>query len=84
MNIKNQKIITKQKSIKIKISDELSGIQSYKGTLNDQWILMEYDVKNDLLIYHFDKNLKQGSNNFKLKVTDKKGNKSIYQTELVF
>jgi len=84
LNIKDQKIITKQKSIKVNISDELSGIQSYIGTINDKWVLMEYDVKNDLLVYHFDKYLKQGSNNFKLKVTDKKGNKSIYQTELVF
>lgn len=84
LNINKQKNLSNQKTIKIKISDELSGIQSYKGTLNDKWILMEYDVKNDLLIYHFDKNLKKGANNFKLKVIDEKGNKSIYQTELVF
>ena len=70
--------------LKIKISDELSGINNYDGTLNGQWILMEYDVKNNLLIYHFDKHLKQGSNNFELKVTDKKGNQANYKAELTY
>jgi len=84
LNIRDQKNITHQQTIQIKISDELSGIKNYNGTLNNKWILMEYDLKNDLLIYHFDKNLKQGSNIFKLTVTDEKGNQSNYQAELVF
>lgn len=84
LNIKDQKDISNQQYIKIKISDELSGIQYYKGSLNGQWILMEYDVKNDLLIYKFDKHLKQGSNSFKLKVADEKGNQSIYMAEITY
>jgi len=84
LNIKDQKNIVNQQSLKIKITDELSGIKKYKGTLNDQWILMEYDVKNDLLIYRFDNYLQKGSNSFKLIVTDEKGNQSNYQAELIF
>lgn len=84
VNIKSQKNIANQETIKIKISDELSGIDTYKATLNDQWILMEYDVKKDLLIYNFDKHLLKGSNNFELKVVDEKGNKTLYQAELLF
>lgn len=84
VNIKNQKNIAKQQTIKIKITDELSGIKKYKGLLNNKWILLEYDVKNNLLIYHFDENLQKGSNIFKIKVVDKKGNQSIYQAELIY
>jgi murein DD-endopeptidase MepM/ murein hydrolase activator NlpD len=84
LNIKYQKNLTNQKTIKIKISDELSGIKTYNGMLNDNWILMEYDIKNELLIYRFDKNLEQGSNIFKLTVTDEKRNQSNYQAELIF
>lgn len=84
VNIKDKKVITNQQTIKIKISDELSGINKYNATLNGHWILMEYDVKNDLLIYQFDTNLKQGSNKFKILVTDKKGNQSNYKAEVIY
>ena len=32
--------------IKFKIEDKLSGINSYNGTINGNWILLEYDNKN--------------------------------------
>jgi hypothetical protein len=84
LNFEDQKDISGQQDIKIKISDELSGINYYEGSLNNKWILMEYDVKNDLLIYNFDNHLKQGVNDFKLKVTDEKGNQLIYMAELIY
>ena len=84
LNIKDKKNVTNQQTIKIKISDKLSGIKSYRGMLNGKWILMEYDVKNDLLIYNFDDRLLQGTNIFTITVTDKKGNQSDYQAELLY
>ncbi len=36
--------------IKFKIEDELSGINSYNGTINGNWILFEYDNKNKTII----------------------------------
>jgi hypothetical protein len=62
--------------------DELSGIDSYTGTLNGEWILMEYDEKNDLLIYYFDKYLIEGENIFKLEVYDNTNNYNVYETVL--
>ena len=38
------------KIIKFKIDDELSGINSYTGNLNGNWILFEYDNKNKTII----------------------------------
>ena len=84
LNITNNKDISVQKTIQVQISDELSGIGYYRGTLNDKWILMEYDAKNDLLTYRYDERLAKGENNFKLTVTDKRSNVSVYRVKLFF
>jgi len=83
INIFNNKKVGKQKSIQIKISDNLSGIQTYKGTLNGKWILMEFDAKNNLLVYTFDDRIISGKNRFVLVVTDAVGNSSRYEALLI-
>jgi hypothetical protein len=70
-------------AVKFTISDELSGISTYRGTLNGKWLLMDYDAKNDLLIYLIDERLLTGQNAFELVVTDGKGNRSSYKATLV-
>ena len=40
--------------IKIKITDDLSGIKSYDASIDEKWALFEYDQKNNILIYRFD------------------------------
>ncbi|MFU8845024.1 MAG: M23 family metallopeptidase [Bacteroidales bacterium] len=82
VNINPGKSLLAQQSIQVKISDELSGISHYRPTLNDEWILMEYDEKNDLLVYSFDRLLKEGENIFKIEVWDKKENYSVYSAIL--
>ncbi len=83
LNIKNNKNLAKQNTIKIRIKDSFSGIKSFKGTLNGNWILMEYDAKRSLLTYRFDKKLSAGKNTFILTVTDKMNNKNIYTADLI-
>ncbi|MCH3923296.1 MAG: MATE family efflux transporter [Bacteroidales bacterium] len=75
LNFKNnKKLFRSQKSLKVRIKDNLSGIRSYNAYLNDKWVLMEYDGKNSLLTYTIDDNLLQGKNTLKLVVKDKKNN----------
>jgi hypothetical protein len=40
---------------------------------------MEYDLKNDLLIYKIDSLTQKGGNDFILKVTDERGNVSEFK-----
>jgi len=70
--------------IQIKISDNLSGIENYRGTIDGKWVLFEYDLKNNLLSYLFDKKRIQSGKNHKLEltVTDNKGNTSTYKTNI--
>jgi murein DD-endopeptidase MepM/ murein hydrolase activator NlpD len=62
----NQKVL-------VKISDELSGIQAYDGYVDGQWILLEYDAKNDLLVGSLSE-ISKGDHLLKLIVKDNKNN----------
>ncbi len=83
VNVFPKKKVAKQSSILVKISDNLAGIKTYRGTLNGKWILMDYDEKNRLLSYAFDEMMKPGKNLFVLTVTDAVGNSSRYEANLI-
>jgi hypothetical protein len=73
--------LTEKNEIRIRITDELSGIRSYEPSIDGNWALFEYDQKNDVLIYKFDETrIKKGTkHNLSLKVTDNKDNSRIYK-----
>jgi len=72
--------------IRIKITDEFSGIKSYEPTIDGNWALFEYDQKNNLIIYRFDEKriIKGTSHNLSLKVSDNKDNISYYNCEFTW
>ena len=49
--------------------------------MDGQWILMEYDAKNDLLIHRFDGRIPAGQHTLRLEVSDHVGNKKVYERE---
>jgi hypothetical protein len=69
--------------LRIRITDDLSGIKSYEPIVDGKWALFEYDQKNDLLKYRFDPDriIKGTNHSLTLKVTDNKENQSIYSCE---
>lgn len=83
VNVVNNKNISQQNDIRVNITDNLSGIKSYRGTMNGKWILMDYDAKNDLLLYEIDDRTQKGSNKFTLVVEDQVGNQAVYEANLV-
>ncbi|RLD62688.1 MAG: M23 family peptidase [Bacteroidetes bacterium] len=71
--------------IKFKIKDTLSGIDTYNGYIDNQWVLFEYDAKKNLLTYVFDEKIsKKNNHTLKLTVTDRVGNKKTYSHLLKF
>ncbi len=82
VNIMPNKKVSGQHTIQMKISDNLSGIKSYRGTLNGKWILMDFDSKTATLTYDFDDRMKPGKNEFRLVVRDAVGNESQYKAFL--
>lgn len=64
------------------IKDDLSGIKSYNGYIDNNWALFEYNQKNDLLFYIIDKDrIKKGiEHELELFVIDEKDNVTTYYT----
>ncbi len=82
INFSEGKWISSQKELKIKITDELSGISSYRATINGKFILMEYNYKNDVLTYDFGDAINtETENNLKLIVIDNVGNSATFEAK---
>jgi hypothetical protein len=84
LNIEKGKSVAKQKTIKMIIKDEDSGIKAYNAYLNGKWVLMEYDAKNNLLVYDFDEHMQKGKNDFRLQVVDLLNNKNEFKAEVLY
>ncbi|MFZ4546089.1 MAG: M23 family metallopeptidase [Bacteroidales bacterium] len=69
--------------LKFTVSDNFSGIKTYKGTINDKWVLVEWDPKNKLMTYKFDNMVETGTNTFILHLEDEKGNNSSYTSTII-
>ena len=65
-----------EKSIKFKVRDNFSGINYYNATLNGEWILLEYDAKNNLLEHFFYGQKTNKKQKITLTVKDGLGNKN--------
>ncbi len=78
-NLSNGKNVSAQAKIDFTIRDNFSGIQSFDGYIDGEWVLMEYDSKNRHLWHKFDTSLKKGTHKFKLVVKDWKDNQKIYE-----
>ena len=73
-NFKENDTITSSSTLKVKISDDMTGIDSYNMYANDAWILGKYDAKNNLLYHEVDSHIKKGNNCIKVVVKDAVGN----------
>lgn len=81
LSIADKKPLKDASKLKFKITDNLSGIETFRGTIDGKWVLFEYDLKNNLISYTFDKSRMQFGKNhvLNLEVTDFKGNTSTYK-----
>jgi hypothetical protein len=75
------KWLSTQKTIQLSINDSESGIKSYNGYLNGNWILFEYDNKTKRITHNFsDGIVAEGANDLKVVVSDNVGNSTIFET----
>lgn len=80
ISLKENRWMSKEKYLTVKIQDDFSGIKSYRGEIDGKWIRMEYDAKNSMLKYNFsDLKLIGKKHTFTLVVKDNVGNSTIYK-----
>ncbi len=72
-----------KEEIRIRITDDFSGIRSYEPVIDGKWALFEYDLKNNTITYRFDsKRITRGTKHYlTLKVTDNKENMQFLSRE---
>jgi hypothetical protein len=75
--------LTGRQSFTVTITDEFSGIKNYETRIDGEWMLAEYDAKNNLLIYRPETPvLKENTlHRMELVVTDNRGNRSVLKSE---
>jgi hypothetical protein len=77
-NIDNGKSLKGVKWIDFKITDNLSGIKKYRGTIDGKYVRFEYDPIERRLRYVFDEHVGAGSHQLELSVYDERGNRAKY------
>ena len=83
-NFKDGQAVSTLKSLRFKISDDMTGVETYDIYLDDVWVLGQYDAKNALLYYEIDEKMQKGTNNVKVVVTDGVGNKKTLNAKVVY
>ncbi|MCO5934059.1 M23 family metallopeptidase [Mucilaginibacter sp. RB4R14] len=81
INIRNGSNMKALRAIKLRMSDNLSGIKSYVGKIDGKWVLVEWDYKTKVLSYTFDDSIAAGKHKFEFTVTDAKNNVSTFTAE---
>lgn len=69
-------------SVRFKIRDNLSGINTYEANINGEWLLMHYDSKS-ATIWSEKLNNKPLTGNFQLVVTDNAGNQATFNKKIL-
>ncbi len=73
----------KSTGIRFKISDNQSGIKSYKGFIDGKWVLFQYDAKSALIYYFFDEFCPPGKHILEMEITDNRNNIRRWKAEFV-
>ncbi len=86
LNMKPGADMNSQTAILFRVTDELSGVSEYKGFIDGEWVLFEYDPKNEFIIYTFDsQRLLSGiEHEVELYIKDAVGNQKIYKTKFLW
>ena len=75
LNFYDGQWLSNYRYLKVKINDDLSGIDNYRATINGKWVLMEYEYKDKTLTYDFNDLEFEGSkHDLKIIITDNVGN----------
>ncbi|WP_281765643.1 M23 family metallopeptidase [Neptunitalea lumnitzerae] len=79
VNFADNQWISNYNYLTFKISDALSGIKSYRATIDGKWILTEYEYKNNTLTFNCEDLTFEGSKHkLELTVTDNVGNSTTF------
>ncbi|MEX2235637.1 MAG: M23 family metallopeptidase [Cyclobacteriaceae bacterium] len=75
-------VVVNNYTARFKIDDDLSGISSYRATIDGQWLLMYYDSKSSTIWSERLNKDELMKGEFKLVLVDQAGNRAVYTNQL--
>lgn len=80
----NAAIWKSNRKIQVRLSDNLSGIAHFRGTINGEYVLFKHDMKSPVYTYTFDEVVakQSGALHFEFVVTDGAGNVARYEYDI--
>lgn len=60
----------------------MSGIKTYKGFFNGEWVLFEYDAKNNMMFHFIEPERLLDENTLRIEVKDRVGNANVLVRKL--
>jgi len=81
LNFKDGDNISGRDKLKLSISDDFSGIDGYEGYIDNQWVLFEWDSKNNTIAFIFSKGPIKDNSEHKIRLTvrDTRKNTANYE-----
>jgi hypothetical protein len=85
VNVNSRTVFTNKSILKFKITDNFSGVKTYNGYINKQWVLFRYDAKTHALNCPVSKIPVDinGSCQLELIITDNCGNSSVFKEQII-
>ena len=85
INFQNKSNVKSNKTIRLRIKDDKSGIKNYRAYINGKWALFEYDPKQNLIFHDLsDSVIEDGENDLLIEFEDGVGNKQIFNTKIYY
>ena len=76
--------VSRKSGLKIIVKDEVSGIDTYRATIDGNWHLFDFDAKNHLLFHDLEASgLDNGEHVLEVVLTDKSGNESRHNYHFI-
>lgn len=74
LNIKQGANMWRWAELRFAVGDNMAGLKSFRGTIDGQWVLFQYDQKKGVIYYLFDEYCKPGTHKLVLEATDERDN----------
>ena len=85
LNFTNKSNVKSNKTLRLRIKDDKSGIKNYKAYINGKWALFEYEPKQNLIFHDLsDSVIEDGENDLLIEFEDGVGNKQTYNTKIYY
>tara|TARA_Y100001958_G_C20935502_1_gene344085 strand:- start:186 stop:542 length:357 start_codon:yes stop_codon:yes gene_type:complete len=85
INFDNKSNVRSNKTLRLRIKDNKSGIKTYKAYINGKWALFEYEPKQNLIFHDLsDSIIEDGENDLLIEFEDGVGNKQIFNTKIYY